>query len=459
MPDSQRKAQKKTPLSEAQSREPHFDPAAAQTPQRDFLGLAPAKPGGDTQAHATALTRTAGNRLARAGQAILQLQRQYGNRYVQRVVDFARKITSPGPIQARAENKTGLPDDLKTNVENLSGLALDDVKVHYNSNKPAQVQALAYTQGADIHVAPGQETHLPHETWHVVQQKQGRVQPTLQTKDLSLNDDPGLEHEATVMGDKAIEPSPPTNAANVREGAPAQLKSETPIQRLLKYPYTVEGDRLQGPPQKIELTQALPYQTLIEYKSIWNEKQLGAPHRQWEFEAGDVNTLNQLIEEKEGDLGQVRQVICPEGEVKVALPGQSITFGDVTSCMTINVVLDDDSLISAHNGQMTMGTLPNAGINRINQLINGRQIVNVLAIGAGTVWDTRIKSQLDDNNGRFLARLVGPDDNDLQKQLNAVNINAFETYLSGRFGNAPTTFQEHDQGVASITAARNYRRG
>ena len=68
-------------------------------------------------------------------------------------------------------NQTGLPDNLKTGVENLSGFLLDDVKVHYNSAQPAQLNALAYAQGTDIHVAPGQEAHLPHEAWHVVQQK------------------------------------------------------------------------------------------------------------------------------------------------------------------------------------------------------------------------------------------------------------------------------------------------
>ena len=55
---------------------------------------------------------------------------------------------------------------------------MNDVKVHYNSNKPAQLQAHAYTQGTNIHVAQGQERHLAHEAWHVVQQKQNRVRPT-----------------------------------------------------------------------------------------------------------------------------------------------------------------------------------------------------------------------------------------------------------------------------------------
>ena len=104
--------------------------------------------------------------------------------------------------EAKNPNQTGLPDELKAGVENLSGYSLDDVRVHYNSSKPAQLQALAYTQGTEIHVAPGQEEHLPHEAWHVVQQMQGRVKPTMQMKGVQINDDAGLEREADVMGRK-----------------------------------------------------------------------------------------------------------------------------------------------------------------------------------------------------------------------------------------------------------------
>ena len=99
------------------------------------------------------------------------------------------------------DNNTGLPDNLKAGIENLSGFSMDDVKVHYSSDKPAHLNAHAYTQGTEIHVAPGQEKHLPHEAWHVVQQKQGRVKPTIQLKSgVMINDDKGLEKEADVMG-------------------------------------------------------------------------------------------------------------------------------------------------------------------------------------------------------------------------------------------------------------------
>ena len=102
-------------------------------------------------------------------------------------------------------NKTGLPDSLKSGVEQLSGISMDDVKVNYNSANPAQLHAHAYAQGKDIHVSPGQEKHVPHEAWHVVQQKQGRVKATTQLKEsVPVNDDKGLENEADVMGAKAV---------------------------------------------------------------------------------------------------------------------------------------------------------------------------------------------------------------------------------------------------------------
>ena len=107
------------------------------------------------------------------------------------------------PIQ-RKENNTGLPDNLKSGIENLSGQDLSDVKVHYNSDKPAQLNAHAYAQGTDIHVASGQENHIAHEAWHVVQQKQNRVAPTTEVGGQKVNDDKNLEKEADLMGGKAM---------------------------------------------------------------------------------------------------------------------------------------------------------------------------------------------------------------------------------------------------------------
>lgn len=113
-------------------------------------------------------------------------------------------ITKKKTIQrGEKSNNTGLPDNLKTGIESLSGYSMDNIKVYYNSEKPTQLNALAYAQGTDIHIAPGQEKHLPHEAWHIVQQKQDRIQPTMQLQGVNVNDNEELEKEADVMGREA----------------------------------------------------------------------------------------------------------------------------------------------------------------------------------------------------------------------------------------------------------------
>jgi len=101
------------------------------------------------------------------------------------------------------KNNTGLPDNLKQGMETMTGHSMDQVRVHYNSPKPATLQAHAYAQGNEIHLASGQEKHLPHELGHVVQQMEGRVRPTLSVDGVGINDDAALESEATVLGNKA----------------------------------------------------------------------------------------------------------------------------------------------------------------------------------------------------------------------------------------------------------------
>lgn len=130
----------------------------------------------------------------------------------------------------------GMPDDLKSGLENISGIDLSGVHVHYNSSKPKQINALAYTQGQEIYLGPGQDKYLPHEGWHVVQQMQGRVKPTMWVKGVMINDDASLEHEADVMGAKAVQMKRPvindfTGAVPIDAGISSALSSESVIQR------------------------------------------------------------------------------------------------------------------------------------------------------------------------------------------------------------------------------------
>jgi len=191
---------------------------------------------------------------SRGGEATIADNRPIiaGQRKLRSAMGGAEDTTNSIPVQRKTRpersrrNNTGLPDNIKSGIENLSGYSMDDVKVHYNSNKPAQLQAHAYAQGTDIHLAPGQEKHLPHEAWHVVQQKQGRVKPTRQLKSkVNINDDAGLEREADVMGAKVTQTiDNQSEDISQRKLSSLQTKqantlrllqfSESPIQRKLK---------------------------------------------------------------------------------------------------------------------------------------------------------------------------------------------------------------------------------
>lgn len=83
--------------------------------------------------------------------------------------------------QRQAENRTGIPDAVKQRMEDSFGTDFSSVRVHPDSSKAPEVGALAYTQGTDIHFAPGQfkpdttagQELLGHELTHVVQQAEG----------------------------------------------------------------------------------------------------------------------------------------------------------------------------------------------------------------------------------------------------------------------------------------------
>jgi hypothetical protein len=201
---------------------------------------------------------------------------------VQSLVDeYAQNQT---PILQRKENNTGLPDQLKSGIESLSGLSMDDVKVHRNSDKPAQLQAHAYAQGTEIHLAHGQEEHLPHEAWHVVQQKQGRVKPTMQMKGkVNVNDEAELENEADVMGRKALQ----LKAIEVQGRDSLDTRSTSnaaPIQRLvIAKDFNAndkEVDKKEGPPFQLATIQFEGSYDLNLYKSSILDylKRMGEEH-------------------------------------------------------------------------------------------------------------------------------------------------------------------------------------
>ena len=131
-----------------------------------------------------------------------------------------------------------MPEDVQARM----GYALDadfaDVRIH-EGPQAASLGALAYTQGADIHFAPGQysphsqdgQALLGHELAHVVQQAQGRVAPTTQAKGVDLNDDAALEREADENGARAARGERVHGTAGGT--ATVQASSAAPVQRMI----------------------------------------------------------------------------------------------------------------------------------------------------------------------------------------------------------------------------------
>lgn len=111
--------------------------------------------------------------------------------------DQTNKTPSPFQLkQGKASGLKSLPLQLKSGVEELFRLNMSDVKVNYNSSEPSKIGAAAYAQGSDIHLGPGQEKHLPHEAWHVVQQRKENVPATQTINGTAVNERENLENQA-----------------------------------------------------------------------------------------------------------------------------------------------------------------------------------------------------------------------------------------------------------------------
>ncbi|WP_437719882.1 eCIS core domain-containing protein [Sorangium sp. So ce861] len=148
-----------------------------------------------------------------AAPARAALERAFGAEF------FAGAAAGPsvggGSGPDRAVNVTGIPSPVKAKMEAAFGTDFSGVRVHPSSSRAVALGALAYTQGSEIHVAPGQwapettrgQELLGHELAHVVQQRAGRVQATTQYKGIKLNDAPALEAEADAMGARAAHTS------------------------------------------------------------------------------------------------------------------------------------------------------------------------------------------------------------------------------------------------------------
>ena len=119
----------------------------------------------------------------------------------------------PPVFQLKSSSASGMPDETLNKMSSSFGTDFSDVNIHSDSKSATDAGALAYTQGNDIHFAPGQydpssqsgQELLGHELTHVQQQREGRVQANNEVNGMPLNDDKGLEKEADDMGAKAAQ--------------------------------------------------------------------------------------------------------------------------------------------------------------------------------------------------------------------------------------------------------------
>ncbi len=121
--------------------------------------------------------------------------------------EIQMKSAEPGSFGKTTAQLKG-NGDIKAQMGASFGADFSNVNFHTNSTKASNIGAQAYTQGSDVHFAPGRfnpsstqgKELIGHELSHVVQQREGRVQATTQAKGLPVNDDAGLEKEADTQG-------------------------------------------------------------------------------------------------------------------------------------------------------------------------------------------------------------------------------------------------------------------
>ena len=145
------------------------------------------------------------------------------------------------PVNLLGEHKNRLSAHRVAGIDALSGHSVRGMEVNLNASKPAAVNAEATTQSNRIEVASGQEKHISHEAWPVVQQREGRVKPTRQLHGVGIDDDPALEKEADVMGQKAMVTGP---GANMARTSKTQHPGSSVVQRNVGFEFELSNELL-----------------------------------------------------------------------------------------------------------------------------------------------------------------------------------------------------------------------
>ena len=152
---------------------------------------------------------------ARKQSALLQIQRSYGNRYVQRLLHIARREDAESNVAPKVEHAIeqsrnggqALDSNVRRQIEPAFGADFSGVRVHTDSEADTLNRALnasAFTTGKDIFFRQGEykpdssggKELLAHELTHVIQQEKGVRRSVIQrrpgcsaTQDSTINAD------------------------------------------------------------------------------------------------------------------------------------------------------------------------------------------------------------------------------------------------------------------------------
>jgi hypothetical protein len=136
------------------------------------------------------------------------------------------------------DNATGMPGPVVDKMSRSFGADFSSVRVHENSPAAESMNARAFTQGSNIHFAPGQydpasqpgQELIGHELAHVVQQSSGRVAGGQAKGDgVEINSDVGLEREADEMGARAARGEAAGSAGAIAATSAGAIQRKTTI--------------------------------------------------------------------------------------------------------------------------------------------------------------------------------------------------------------------------------------
>jgi hypothetical protein len=216
-----------TPQLQAATTPEQASEAAPASVQREVIDKVSCRAGDAScaSAHAAVINRATDARPGRANRALLQLQRRYGNHFVEQVLARAQESAGPNEVHPAVERTieqqrgAGQPLDQTAQRQMESSLGADFSRVRVHTGDTADtlnrsLSARAFTTGNDIFFRQGAyqpgsfvgRELLAHELTHVVQQNGSQVSRAMSLSHPGDEHEKEAEHTAHAVMQKEMEP-------------------------------------------------------------------------------------------------------------------------------------------------------------------------------------------------------------------------------------------------------------